>query len=454
MAHVAGGDAWRLLAWRLVAAGYWFHPLARLCERHARLAGEQACDEAVVGLGTRPSAYARHLIEIAESLRAEPQRFAGALPMVDRGQLERRLLMILDTRRKAQRGGAVALFCLAVLAALVVAVSAATPAARKAGLSHGAATASGSEARTSACVDWPSGSISGTIHEELSEGSNGTHQGDFALQQRLGDGRRLCARVHGPVRFDEKDGGVRELPPGSSVSIETRSGQRRQRMRITPGSGAPSHEWWLNGEPRPVDDAARAWLADALRVVASYREIGRIQGQVGSLQGEIGSIQGEIGALQGEIGGIQGHLGSLQGQVGSIQGEQGGLQGEIGGHEGAIGGLEAARSEASPGLRAQIDKEIETHRVAIRKLEAELESGDLQRRMAQAEAELQRAETASRGQIAALERKIDVLEGDQKIGRLERQIQDIHADERIAEIELRLKPVLERLNAAIERLGS
>jgi predicted nucleic acid-binding Zn-ribbon protein len=300
-----------------------------------------------------------------------------------------------------------------------------------------------------------SGSRSGAALASCGEGSHGSFEGfeydsegghEFSMQHRLGDGRGLCASVRGAVRFDAKDGAILELPAGSSVVVETRAGQRSQRMRITPEQGQPRYEWWLNGEPRAVDDAARAWLRDALQVVASYREIGSIQGQVGSLQGEIGSIQGEVGSIQGEIGSVQGHVGSLQGKVGSIQGERGSLQGEIGSHQGAIGGLEAARSQASAGLRSQIDAEIETHRAAIRKLESELDAGDLPRRLADAETELQRAEAQSRSEIAELQRKITAVKADERIAGLERQIADVHADERIREIEDRMKPALERLS--------
>ena len=468
LVHLARGDAWRLLAWRLVAALYWFHPLARLAERHARLVGEEACDEAVLRLGTRPSTYARHLMEIADSLAVEPRRLAAALPMVDRGQLERRLLMILDSKPNAGRGRVAAAIGLALLAATVVAVGAASPRqvaanARKpvsapmTAAPDGTAEASlGDEAKASradaagpACMEWMNGSFNGTIHEEFSDDDGG--KGDFALQHRLGGGRRLCARVRGPVRLDEKDGSIRELGLGSSVLIETRAAQRSQRMLVTPGAGTPHYEWSVNGESRAPDDAARAWLADALQVVAAYREIGSIQGHVGSLQGEIGSIQGDVGSLQGEIGSIQGQVGGLQGKVGSIQGEQGSLQGAIGSHQGAIGGLEAARWQASSGLRSQLDREIETHRAAIRKLEAELENGELARRMAEAEAELQRAEAKSQDEIAALERKIEAVNADQKIEKLEKQIEDIHADERIREIEKRMKPALDRLTDEMQR---
>src|SRR5262249_22451710 len=95
--HVLRADALRRLAWHLVAAVYWFHPLALLARRGAQLASEAACDETVVRLGARPSNYARHLLEIAESLPARPRpALAGALPMIEPSQLERRLVMILS----------------------------------------------------------------------------------------------------------------------------------------------------------------------------------------------------------------------------------------------------------------------------------------------------------------------------------------------------------------------
>ena len=73
LVHVVRCDGLRRLAWRLVAALYWFHPLARIAERQAGLVGEHACDETVVRLGTRPSVYAHHLLEIAGALRGPPR---------------------------------------------------------------------------------------------------------------------------------------------------------------------------------------------------------------------------------------------------------------------------------------------------------------------------------------------------------------------------------------------
>jgi len=462
LVHVARADGLRHLAWRVVGALYWFHPLARLAEREARLAGEHACDETVVGLGTRPSTYARHLLEIAESLRPRSPAFASALPMVERSQLERRLVMILDTKKAIGRGRAAAVASLALLAGTVLAVAAAAPARpdRAAPVTPVAAARPSEPARSTflggACMDRFGGSFSGTISDGPSGvEANGTHDRDFSLQHSLGDGQRLCARVHGFVRFDERTGAIRELPGGSSVLIETRGGQgRSQRMLVTEERGELRYQWWLNGGSQPVDDAARAWLKDALEVVAAYHEIGEIQGQVGSLQGEIGSIQGEIGSLQGEIGQVQGEIGSLQGRIGSIQGERGSLQGEIGSHQGAIGSLEGARWSASSSLKQQIDGEIRQHEAEIRKLEAKLESSAFSKRLSDAEAELAAFEKSSRGKIAELERQIDAIRSEDGIGKLEKQIDALHADDRIDEIKRRVAPTVERLKAQVRTLGN
>jgi len=290
-----------------------------------------------------------------------------------------------------------------------------------------------------ACTDGFASSFTDTLSEGFSGFDiDGVH-GAFSMQHSLGGGQRICARIHGPVRFDERTGAIRELPPGSSVLIATRVRGGSQRMLVTREQGELRYQWSLNGVDKPLDDAARAWLKDALEVVAAYREIGSIQGEVGSLQGEIGTIQGEIGTLQGRIG--------------SIHGERGGLQGEIGSHQGAIGSLEGARWNASRSRQQQIDGEIQQHEVEIRKLEAKLESTAFRSRLSEAEAELAAFQKTTDGKIAELERQIDALRGEDKIGKLEKQIEDLHADDRIDEIKRRVAPAVERLKALVGDLS-
>jgi chromosome segregation ATPase len=194
-------------------------------------------------------------------------------------------------------------------------------------------------------------------------------------------------------------------------------------------------------------------LKEALEVFAALRDIGEIRGYVGSLQGQIGSIQGQIGALHGRIGAIHGQEGSLQGKIGSIQGERGSLQGEIGSHQSAIGNLRSARSSASDDLKRRIDREIEQHEAAIRKLKAKLDDGTFARRLAKAEAELRDFQQDSHRRILEIERQIGEFRSEEKIGQIEKEIENVHAEERIDEIERRVAPAIERLRERMDQLG-
>jgi beta-lactamase regulating signal transducer with metallopeptidase domain len=480
LVHVAHGDTLRQLAWRLVAALYWFHPLARLAQQRAKLAGEQACDEAVLRLGTRPSTYARHLLEIAESLRAQPPEFAGALPMIDRTQLERRLLMILDPKGPAGHGRMAAILSIALLALTVLAVGVAAPPPPPVPpappeLSAPSVPSAPPPPPALAAPSVPSAPpalaelsappvpsappappaprerhATRTFVDGDSEFDQNDDDGTFMMGRDLGAGRRFTVHVSGPVHFGER-GAILDLGPSASVSVETRGRRGTQRMLITSDGGKLRYQWAVDGATHAVDDDARAWLADALEVAADSRAIGTIQGQVGSLQGQIGSIQGEIGSLQGRIGSIQGEIGSLQGKVGSIQGDEGSLQGEIGSHEGAIGGLEAARGQASSALQKQIDSEIREHEAAIEKLKAELHSGKLARRKQAAQEELKTAEAGAQERIAAVKREMADVHAEERIEKLHRQIEEIHAHQRIQELERQMEPALERLKGRIDR---
>jgi beta-lactamase regulating signal transducer with metallopeptidase domain/predicted nucleic acid-binding Zn-ribbon protein len=120
MVHVARLDwAWRLLA-RLGCAAYWFNPLSWLATRRLRFEQELACDLAVVELGTRPSTYAYHLLNIARAAGAgQALPFAG-LDMARRGQMEGRLMSILTDRPAGSLRRGLLLPALCVLVALPV----------------------------------------------------------------------------------------------------------------------------------------------------------------------------------------------------------------------------------------------------------------------------------------------------------------------------------------------
>ena len=63
--HVRRRDALRQLLSGIVLSLYWFHPLGWVASRLAAASREEACDERVLELGSRPSEYARHLMSLA-----------------------------------------------------------------------------------------------------------------------------------------------------------------------------------------------------------------------------------------------------------------------------------------------------------------------------------------------------------------------------------------------------
>ena len=114
-AHVERRDSLISLAGELACAVYWFHPLAWLVERRARLERERACDDAVLTAGVAPCEYASAIVDVARATRTM------AMPMAAPSQLETRITAILDPRiaRKGSRAAAILVLALApVLAAL------------------------------------------------------------------------------------------------------------------------------------------------------------------------------------------------------------------------------------------------------------------------------------------------------------------------------------------------
>ena len=104
LAHVRRRDLLLNTVAHVACALWWFHPLARMAAQRLRAESERACDDLVLRLGTRPSTYADHLLQIVRDAGrvAAP---AVALPMAQRREFEGRMLAILeaDARRDPPR---------------------------------------------------------------------------------------------------------------------------------------------------------------------------------------------------------------------------------------------------------------------------------------------------------------------------------------------------------------
>jgi beta-lactamase regulating signal transducer with metallopeptidase domain len=130
IAHLAARDPLRQIVVKLAMALYWFHPLAWWAARQQAVAQEDACDEVVLSCGTRPSVYARVLLDLAHLL-GRANEVAIALPIVSRSRLEDRLIKVLGQPRRRPRTAVIRWgTTVAALAAMPVAAAQIEPRAR------------------------------------------------------------------------------------------------------------------------------------------------------------------------------------------------------------------------------------------------------------------------------------------------------------------------------------
>ena len=129
LTHVTRRDCLTQMLAQTACAFYWFNPIVWHAARRLRVEREQACDDYVLSIGTKPSDYAHHLLEIARYLQ-EHSVFQWSqtttVAMARRSQLEGRLLAILskENKRRAMSQvmtvGVTALILLLVLSLAVV----------------------------------------------------------------------------------------------------------------------------------------------------------------------------------------------------------------------------------------------------------------------------------------------------------------------------------------------
>jgi beta-lactamase regulating signal transducer with metallopeptidase domain len=131
LTHVTRRDCLTQLLAQVACAFYWFNPFVWFAARRLRVEREQACDDFVLSIGTKPSDYANHLLEIARSMQ-ERSIFkwsqTTSVAMARRSQLEGRLLAILSKENK--RGAvsrAAAMSLVALTCVLLLSVAAVRP---------------------------------------------------------------------------------------------------------------------------------------------------------------------------------------------------------------------------------------------------------------------------------------------------------------------------------------
>lgn len=146
MAHVRRRDYLALVVMELCRALHWPNLLVWWMARRARMDQERACDDAAILSGISAADYARHLVAVARTYALGSRQPAGALPIVRRSTLARRVRAVMEggaSRRPATlRTAAKSLVVVGLLAAPLAVASpwtcppdaeAAAPSARSAG---------------------------------------------------------------------------------------------------------------------------------------------------------------------------------------------------------------------------------------------------------------------------------------------------------------------------------
>ena len=120
--HIARRDTIAQAVAQVACALYWPQPLVWLAAADLRRACEQACDDGVLSQGTKPSAYAEHLMDIARALQQQPAgvAFEGGIAMTRTNQLEERISALLNSKRDRRQAGASFAATVAALAVTVV----------------------------------------------------------------------------------------------------------------------------------------------------------------------------------------------------------------------------------------------------------------------------------------------------------------------------------------------
>lgn len=480
--HIRRRDALRQLLGGVVLSLYWFHPLSWVASRLAAASREEACDERVLELGSRPSDYARHLMSLAAG--TTPARLpAAALSMArqSRSRLERRIMAILRPRRP-RTSALVSGALLTVTGLLGLSTAIAHPVPRE--LAGAPATqarqpsaqvldeetpaaavtvadrqpeppASGSTAVETAESPGPGAAagpgLSASLPVEMQEvscypPSEGREDpGDtvpgsppvfnvrtvpIGMVRRQGADRfavtfvdevRLCMRVHGEV--DLGSGSHPIIAADGWILLES-EGEKAHRLVLRPAgeTGGVENWWYVGGEFRPFDELAGEWRDGMLTVLRGLMEIDRIHQEESELEGRLSRRPAP------HDGGV---VAGLQRQVAYHQSVVADLLDEISYHQEVLSGMRgeiAYHRGVVSGMRA----EIVMHRArvaAFQEVKATYE--------AEITAIIPRLKTSNPGEKESIDRSIKAWE--ERIKDIEAQIEAYGLHAKVRKVEDRIR---------------
>jgi beta-lactamase regulating signal transducer with metallopeptidase domain len=318
LAHVQRHDALTQRIAQLTCAIHWMNPFVWGAAARLHAERERACDDQVINAGAKAADYARHLLDVARTLRAVRATSAAAMAMARPSQLEGRLLAVLDARisrrgvplRLAARGWMVAACLVLPLAAFRPAPSidvagegtlrngpfgsrrdayAAAkqlpppPASDAAPVVVTETTLAPSSREPAADAPAPvvepipsdaSSSIAAGAEpcwrrQEKNSSHSNWVQDDGRNRRwtvRWGGGRcRVEMEAEGKIEFNADLTDVASLSPGGSFDLREIDGDAERRLEImADGGGALTRRYWVNGREQPFDADGRAWLGGML----------------------------------------------------------------------------------------------------------------------------------------------------------------------------------------------
>src|ERR1041385_5942258 len=280
LAHVRRHDFATQLIARLACAVYWFNPLVWLAAIRLREERERACDDQVLRAGTKPSAYATHLLEIARGLRAAAGTSLASVAMARPAQLATRLIDVLDTHRcrdTLSPRSAVPAWLAAI--AIVVPIAAAAPRIAQPAPHDVASidtiplvpsprvrraaswTPAAAVAASPAATDTLPGCSGRTEH--TSTGMTEQNENMLIFTNLGGCSIRLAAT--GKFTMNEDFTDIATVGSGVRVTIEVDYGDPDRRLTIQHGDGnALVRTYRVDGIDKPFDAEAQAWLTQTL----------------------------------------------------------------------------------------------------------------------------------------------------------------------------------------------
>src|SRR6266446_8235343 len=280
LAHVKRHDFLIQLIARIACAVYWFHPLVWLAATRLREERERACDDHVLRAGATPSVYATHLLEIARGLRAARATSLASVAMARPAQLATRLLDVLDAGRSRDTlsaRSAVPAWIAAI--AVVVPLAAAAPRMAEPGRAVGAidtiprvparGTAGKRSGGPALRSSQPAAAASDTLRGCTDHGSRrSTHShegdGDVVTLSITTGGCAVTFDGDGKFTFNDDFSDIATLASDGRIVIKVDYGAHDRRLTIQRGNNGLEHVYKIDGDIRPFDDEAKAWLKETL----------------------------------------------------------------------------------------------------------------------------------------------------------------------------------------------